>query len=76
MLLFRQPRLNVAGDLMLCHCRGIWVPGLFGQGRLRQSLVVLLIVLLLELLGGQVPKIGRVHGLVRRIGAAVVHLFG
>ena len=76
MLLFCKPRLDVTSDLMLCHRRGIWIPGLLGHGCLRHGFVVLLVMLLLELLCRHVAEIGRIHGLVRRISAAVVHLVG
>jgi hypothetical protein len=38
--------------------------------------IMLLIVLLLELLGGGISKVVRVHRLVRRKGTAVIHVGG
>ena len=76
MLLFREARLDVASDLMLRYGGHIWVPGLIGHTRLWHMLVVLLVMLLVELLGGGIAEVVAIHGLVRRKGTAVIHLAG
>lgn len=73
-LLFRKPGLNVTSDLVLRYGIYVWVSGWIGHARLWHVLIVLLVVLLVEVLGGRIAIVVCVHGLVRRKGAAVIHL--
>ena len=76
MLFFRKSWLDVASNLVLRYGSHIRVPGRIGHACLWHVLVVLLIVLLVEVLGGRVAKVVCVHGLVRRKCTAVIHLAG
>ena len=76
MLLFRKPGLDVASDLVLRYGIHIWVSRWIGHACMWRVLVVLLVVLLVEVLGGRIAIVVCVHGLVRRKGAAVIHLAG